>query len=174
MDTLSSFVARCSAVVGLEPSCLLTFRDELPSLFPSDPRAATLSARAMLFDEFLSREAPDFVAPRLNGRALVHGHCHQKSLAGMKGEMAILGGIDGLKTEAPDAGCCGMAGPFGYGADRFDISRAIAERVLLPAVRQSAPDTMIVADGFACRTQIRHFCPERRPLHLAQLLNLKP
>ena len=174
IDTLAPMLDRGAALVGLEPSCLLTFRDELPSLFPSDSRAATLSARAMLFDEFLSREAPDFVAPRLNGRALVHGHCHQKSLAGMKGEMAILGGIGGLKTEAPDAGCCGMAGPFGYGADRFDISRAIAERVLLPAVRQSAPDTMIVADGFACRTQIRHFCPERRPLHLAQLLNLKP
>jgi len=174
IDALAPMLDRGAALVGLEPSCLLTFRDELPGLFPSDPRAATLCARAMLFDEFLSREAPDFVAPRLNGRALVHGHCHQKSLAGMKGEMAILGGIGGLKTEAPDAGCCGMAGPFGYGADRFDISRAIAERVLLPAVRQSAPDTMIVADGFACRTQIRHFCPERRPLHLAQLLNLKP
>ena len=174
MNTLAPLLERGAALVGLEPSCLLTFRDELPSLFPADPRAATLSARAMLLDEFLSREAPGFAAPMLNGRALVHGHCHQKSLAGMKGEMAILGGIGGLKVEAPDAGCCGMAGPFGYGAERFDVSRAIAERVLIPAVRQSAPDTMIVADGFACRTQIRHFCPERRPLHLAQLLNRKP
>jgi Fe-S oxidoreductase len=174
MDTLAPLLELGAALVGLEPSCLLTFRDELPSLFPADPRAATLSARAMLLDEFLSREAPGFAAPMLNGRALVHGHCHQKSLAGMKGEMAILGGIGGLKVEAPDAGCCGMAGPFGYGAERFDVSRAIAERVLIPAVRQSAPDTMIVADGFACRTQIRHFCPERRPLHLAQLLNRKP
>ncbi len=174
MDTLAPLVERGAALVGLEPSCLLTFRDELPSLFPRDPRAAALSSRAMLLDEFLSREAQGFVAPALTGRALIHGHCHQKSLAGMKNEMAILGGIGGLKVEAPDAGCCGMAGPFGYGADRFEVSRAIAERVLIPAVRQSAPDTMIVADGFACRTQVRHFCPERRPLHLAQLLNLKP
>jgi Fe-S oxidoreductase len=174
MDTLTPSIERGAALVGLEPSCLLTFRDELPSLFPDDSRAHALSARAMLLDEFLSREAPGFAAPALKGRALVHGHCHQKSLAGMKGEMAILGGIDGLKVEAPDAGCCGMAGPFGYGADRFEVSRAIAERVLVPAVRESAPDTMIVADGFACRTQIQHFCPERRPLHLAQLLNLKP
>ncbi len=173
MDTLAPMLERGAALVGLEPSCLLTFRDELPSLFPADPRARVLAARAMLLDEFLSREAPGFVAPALKGRALVHGHCHQKSLAGMKGEMAILGGIGELKVEAPDAGCCGMAGPFGYGAERFEVSRAIAERVLIPAVRQSAPDTMIVADGFACRTQIRHFCPERRPLHLAQLLNLK-
>jgi Fe-S oxidoreductase len=174
MDTLSSFVARGAAVVGLEPSCLLTFRDELPSLFPGDSRAAAISARAMLFDELLSREASGFAAPALKGHALVHGHCHQKSLAGMKSEMAVLGGIGGLKVDAPDAGCCGMAGPFGYGADRFEVSRTIAERVLIPAVRQSAPDTLIVADGFACRTQIRHFCPERGPLHLAQLLNLKP
>ena len=173
-DTLAPLLERGAALVGLEPSCLLTFRDELPSLFPADPRAATLAARAMLLDEFLSREAPGFAAPMLKGRALVHGHCHQKSLAGMKSEMAILGGIGGLKVEAPDAGCCGMAGPFGYGAERFEVSRAIAERVLIPAVRQSAPETMIVADGFACRTQIRHFCPERRPLHLAQLLNRKP
>jgi FAD/FMN-containing dehydrogenase/Fe-S oxidoreductase len=173
-DTLAPLLERGAALVGLEPSCLLTFRDELPSLFPAVPRAATLAARAMLLDEFLSREAPGFAAPMLKGRALVHGHCHQKSLAGMKSEMAILGGIGGLKVEAPDAGCCGMAGPFGYGAERFEVSRAIAERVLIPAVRQSAPETMIVADGFACRTQIRHFCPERRPLHLAQLLNRKP
>jgi FAD/FMN-containing dehydrogenase/Fe-S oxidoreductase len=173
MDTIAPMLERGAALVGLEPSCLLTFRDELPSLFPADPRAAALSTRAMLLDEFLWREAPGFAAPALKGRALVHGHCHQKSLAGMKGEMAILGGIGGLKAEAPDAGCCGMAGPFGYGAERFDVSRAIAERVLIPAVRQSAPETIIVADGFACRTQIRHFCPERRPLHLAQLLNLK-
>ncbi|HVA40332.1 MAG TPA: FAD-linked oxidase C-terminal domain-containing protein, partial [Candidatus Binataceae bacterium] len=173
MDALGPSVERGAAVVGLEPSCLLTFRDELPSLFPADPRARALSARAMLLDEFLSREAPGFAAPALTGRALVHGHCHQKSLAGMESEMAILGGIGGLKVEAPDAGCCGMAGPFGYGADRFEVSRAIAERVLVPAVRQSPRSTLIVADGFACRTQIRHFCPERRPLHLAQVLNLK-
>jgi len=174
MDTLAPMLEGGAALVGLEPSCLLTFRDELPALFPADPRAAALASRAMLLDEFLSREAPAFAAPALKGRALVHGHCHQKSLAGMKGEMAILSGIGGLKTEAPDAGCCGMAGPFGYGAERFETSRAIAERVLIPAVRESAPETMIVADGFACRTQIRHFCPDRRPLHLAQLLNLKP
>jgi Fe-S oxidoreductase len=174
MDALAPMLGRGAALVGLEPSCLLTFRDELPGLFPADPRAASLASRAMLLDEFLSREAPGFAGPALKGRALVHGHCHQKSLAGMKGELAILGGIGGLKVEAPDAGCCGMAGPFGYGAERFEVSRAIAERVLIPAVRQSPRSTLIVADGFACRTQIRHFCPGHLPLHLAQVLNLKP
>jgi Fe-S oxidoreductase len=92
----------------------------------------------------------------------------------MRGELTILGGIPGLKVEAPDAGCCGMAGPFGYGAERFEVSRRIAERVLIPAIQQSTPDSMIVADGFACRTQIRQFCPERRPVHLAQILNQNP
>jgi len=174
MDTLAPMLERGAALVGLEPSCLLTFRDELPSLFPADPRARALATRAMLLDEFLSREAPGFAAPALKGHALVHGHCHQKSLAGMKGEMAILGGIGGLEVLAPDAGCCGMAGPFGYGAERFDLSRAIAERVLIPAIRQSPRSTLIVADGFACRTQIRDLCPSHLPLHLAQVLNLKP
>ncbi|HZO83352.1 MAG TPA: FAD-linked oxidase C-terminal domain-containing protein [Candidatus Binataceae bacterium] len=173
MKTLAPYVERGAAVVGLEPSCILTFRDELPSLFPADARAAALAKRAMLLDEFLVREAPSYVPPALARRALVHGHCHQKSLAGMRSEMAILGRVGGLGAQELDAGCCGMAGAFGYGAERFELSRVIGERVLLPAVRASAPDTLVVADGFACRQQIRHLCPGRQPLHLAQLLNLK-
>jgi Fe-S oxidoreductase len=173
METLSPYVERGAAVVGLEPSCLLTFRDELPSLFPADHRAAALAKRAMLLDEFLAREASDFKPPAISRRALVHGHCHQKSLAGMQSEMAVLGRVEGLKARELDSGCCGMAGAFGYGVDRFDVSRAIGERVLLPTVRASEPEALVIADGFACREQIRHFCPDRRPLHLAQLLNLK-
>ena len=173
VETLVPMVEGGAAVVGLEPSCLLTFRDELPSFFPGDARATALSKRAMLLDEFLAREAPGFKAPALAGRALVHGHCHQKSLAGMRHAMSLLGAAGALKAEAPDTGCCGMAGAFGYGADRFEISRVIGERVLLPAIRAAGPETLIVADGFACRTQIRHFCPDRRPLHLAQVLNLR-
>jgi FAD/FMN-containing dehydrogenase/Fe-S oxidoreductase len=172
VETLAPMIQRGAAVVGLEPSCLLTFRDELPSLLSGDARAAALANRAMLLDEFLAREAPNFEAPALTGHALIHGHCHQKSLAGMKHETSLLGAAGGLSVETPDTGCCGMAGAFGYGADRFEISRAIGERVLLPAVRAAAPDTLIVADGFACRSQIRHFCPNRHPLHLAQVLNL--
>ncbi len=173
MDALAPMLEQGAALVGLEPSCLLTFRDELPALFPHDPRAQTLASRAMLLDEFLAREAPSLSLPALSGRALVHGHCHQKALVGMGSEMALLGSIEGLKIEAPDAGCCGMAGPFGYSAERYEVSRAIASRVLLPAIQQSAPDTLLVADGFACRTQIRHFCRGRQPLHFAQVLNLK-
>jgi Fe-S oxidoreductase len=127
----------------------------------------------MLLDEFLVAKAPQFTPPPLEGAALVHGHCHQKALAGMNRELELLKKAEGLRVQAPDAGCCGMAGAFGYDARRFDLSRAIAERVLIPAVTNSAEDTLIIADGFACRSQIRQFCYGRHPMHLAQALNTK-
>jgi Fe-S oxidoreductase len=171
---LTPYAARGVKIVGLEPSCILTFRDELPGLFPRLSQARTIAANTMLIDEFLAREAPGFAPPQLRGRAIVHGHCHQKSLAGMTAELALLARAPELNVAAPDAGCCGMAGAFGYGADRYAISRAIGERVLIPTINQSPPDTIVIADGFACRTQIRTFCDGRRPLHLAQALNLEP
>ncbi len=170
---LSPFVERGISIVGLEPSCLLTLRDELLALFPRFSAARKLAHNAMLLDEFLIAKAPQFGPPALKGVALVHGHCHQKALAGMNNELALLSKAEGLRVEAPDAGCCGMAGAFGYDARRFDLSRTIAERVLMPAVRNSAANTLIIADGFACRSQIRQFCKGRRPMHLAQALNLK-
>jgi Fe-S oxidoreductase len=124
-----------------------------------------------MLDEFLAARAPEF-RPALKGRALVHGHCHQKALTGMTHEIELLAGAPELSVEAPDAGCCGMAGAFGYDARHFAISRKIGGRVLIPAIERSGLDTLIVADGFACRAQIRQFCPERRPLHLAQALEL--
>ena len=169
---LNPFVERGVAVVGLEPSCLLTLRDELPALFPRLGSAHRLAEKAMLLDEFLTTRAPQFRPPQLNGAALIHGHCHQKALTGMSNEIELLKRSEGLRVETPDAGCCGMAGAFGYDVRRFDISRAIAQRVLVPAVTKSAEDTLIIADGFACRAQIRQFCEGRRPMHLAQLLNL--
>jgi Fe-S oxidoreductase/FAD/FMN-containing dehydrogenase len=174
METLAPFVDRGAAIVGLEPSCILSFRDELPAMFPRSSDARKLAGAATLLDEFLAAKAPGFAPPELQGRALVHGHCHQKALAGIANELTLLKKAPGLTVEAPDAGCCGMAGAFGYDDRRFDISRAIGERVLLPAVRESAPETLIIADGFACRAQIRQFCRGRRPLHLAQALNLAP
>ncbi|HEY1849575.1 MAG TPA: FAD-linked oxidase C-terminal domain-containing protein [Candidatus Binataceae bacterium] len=174
MNVLSPYVARGVKVVGLEPSCILTFRDELPALFPRLAEAHALAANTMLIDEFIAREAPDFIPPALRGRAIVHGHCHQKSLAGMTAELGILAKASGLEVAAPDAGCCGMAGAFGYGETRFAVSRAIGERVLIPAINQSPAETIVIADGFACRAQIRSFCDGRRPLHLAQALDLDP
>jgi FAD/FMN-containing dehydrogenase/Fe-S oxidoreductase len=170
---LKPLVERGVTIVGLEPSCLLTLRDEMPALFPRVSAARELAHNAMLLDEFLIAKAPQFCPPPLKRAALVHGHCHQKALAGMNSELALLKKA-GLRIEAPDAGCCGMAGAFGYDTRRFDLSRKIAERVLIPAVNESAEDTLIIADGFACRSQIRQFCPRRHPMHLAQALNFKP
>lgn len=172
LEALTPFVDRGMSIVGLEPSCLLTFRDELPALFPRVTGAHKIAANSMLLDEFLAAKAPAFIPAAPAGRAIVHGHCHQKAISGMGGELSVLKRVDGLAVEAPDAGCCGMAGAFGYDTGRFALSRTIGERVLLPAIRNSAPDTLIIADGFACRAQIRQFCADRQPMHLAQALNL--
>jgi Fe-S oxidoreductase len=108
----------------------------------------------------------------MQGRALVHGHCHQKAITGMSSELATLRRINGLRVAEIDAGCCGMAGAFGYQTDHFEVSQQIAQRVLLPAVRKADPETLIIADGFSCRSQIAQFCAGRRVLHLAEVLDL--
>jgi Fe-S oxidoreductase len=173
MDVLDPFVAVGIPIVGLEPSCILTFRDELPSLFPEDARASALASNSFLLDEFIAREAPDFAPPELKRRTLVQGHCHQKAIAGIGAEIALLTRAAGAEVEVLDAGCCGMAGAFGYDRDHFEISKQIGARVLIPAIDHAPPDAIIVADGFSCRSQIRHFCPSRTPMHLAEVLNLR-
>ena len=173
MDALDPFVAVGVPIVGLEPSCILTFRDELPSLFSEDPRAKSLASNSFLLDEFLAREAPNFAPLELRSRIIVQGHCHQKALAGIGGEVALLSRVAGADLEVLDAGCCGMAGAFGYDRDHFDVSKQIGARVLIPAIDNAPPDAIVVADGFSCRSQIRHFCPSRKPMHLAEVLNLR-
>jgi FAD/FMN-containing dehydrogenase/Fe-S oxidoreductase len=173
MEVLDPFVAVGIPIVGLEPSCILTFRDELPSLFSEDPRAKAIASGVFLLDEFIAREAPDFAPPELHRRTLVQGHCHQKAIAGMGAEIALLMRAAGAELEVLDAGCCGMAGAFGYDRDHFEISKQIGARVLFPAIDHAPPDAIIVADGFSCRSQIRHFCPSRTPMHLAEVLNLR-
>jgi FAD/FMN-containing dehydrogenase/Fe-S oxidoreductase len=172
MDALDPFVAVGIPIVGLEPSCILTFRDELPSLFPDDARAKVLASNSFLLDEFLARDAPDFAPPPIQARTIVQGHCHQRAIAGIGGEVTLLSRAAGAKLNVLDAGCCGMAGAFGYDREHFKVSQAIGARVLFPAIDQAPPDAIIVADGFSCRSQIRHFCPSRRPMHLAEVLNL--
>ncbi len=174
LDRLAPYVERGVKIVGLEPSCILTFRDEAPALFPRLGAARQVAESALMLDEFLTRDAPGFAPPALSGRALVHGHCHRQALAGLDAELSLLRRARALEVTAPDAGCCGMAGAFGYGESRFAISRKIGERALIPAVAGSPPGALIVADGFACRAQIRQFCPGREPLHLAEALNLAP
>ena len=172
MEVLDPFVAVGIPIVGLEPSCILTFRDELPSLFSEDPRVKALASNSFLLDEFLAREAPNFAPPELHRCTIVQGHCHQKAIAGISGEVALLSRAAGANLEVLDAGCCGMAGAFGYDRDHFEISKTIGERVLIPAIDKAPGDAIIVADGFSCRSQIRHFCPSRTPMHLAEVLNL--
>jgi len=172
MEVLGPFAAAGIPIVGLEPSCILTFRDELPSFFPGEKRADDLASHSLLLDEFIVREAPDFAPPELRGGAIVQRHCHQQALAGIENEVSLLSRVPGLKLEVLDSGCCGMAGAFGYDREHYEVSKAIGARVLIPALEAAPPDTIIVADGFSCRSQIRHFCPSRRPMHLAEVLNL--
>ncbi|MEX2571868.1 MAG: FAD-linked oxidase C-terminal domain-containing protein [Gemmatimonadota bacterium] len=169
LDVLGPLVAEEIPVIGLEPSCILTFRDELPDLV-SDSRAQTLAANSFTLEEFLARHT-DFRPGRLNRRAIVHGHCHQKALVGMEPTRELLQRVEGLDFTILDSGCCGMAGSFGYEEGHYDVSKAAGERVLFPAVRD-AEDDLVVAPGFSCRTQIKDFCDGRRALHTAELLAL--
>jgi FAD/FMN-containing dehydrogenase/Fe-S oxidoreductase len=172
VKTYAPFAARGVPIVGLEPSCLLTLRDELLSL-RSDNDAKSISAHALLFEEFLVREAE---AGRLRlplgaigARALVHGHCHQKSFGAFKPVEKTLRLIPELKVETIESSCCGMAGAFGYGADTYQASVEMAELSLLPAVRRAEAGTIIVADGTSCRHQIKDGAA-REAVHVARVL----
>jgi FAD/FMN-containing dehydrogenase/Fe-S oxidoreductase len=157
-------------VVVLEPSCASVFRDELVNLLPNDERAKKLRAQTFLLSEFLARRAPGYKPPQLSRRILVHGHCHHKALMKMTDELSLLQKM-GAEVRSPDAGCCGMAGGFGFEKDKYDVSQAIGERVLLPAIRQESVETLIVADGFSCREQIKQ-ATGRNAMHLAEVLQL--
>jgi len=154
MERLGGQIDAGMPIVFLEPSCASVFRDELRNFFPNDARAGRLRQQSFLLAEFLLKQAPDFVPSGLNGRSVVlHGHCHQKSQTKMKAEVALLERA-GAQVSVLDSGCCGMAGPFGFEKEKFAISQALAERVLLPAVRGAAAETIVVADGFSCREQV--------------------
>jgi Fe-S oxidoreductase len=172
VTTYAPFAARGVPIVGLEPSCLLTLRDELLSL-RSDEAAKSISAHALLFEEFLVREAQ---AGRLQlplgavaGKALVHGHCHQKSFGAFKPVEQVLRLVPDLDVETIESSCCGMAGAFGYGADTYRASMEMAELSLLPAVRRAHAAALIVADGTSCRHQIKDGAG-RGALHVARVL----
>jgi Fe-S oxidoreductase len=162
-----------TAFVFLEPSCASVFRDELLNFFPADPRAKRLSDQALLLSEFLVRRAPAYKPPALIGQRIVlHGHCHHKSLIKMNDELTILSAT-GAQVELLDAGCCGMAGPFGFEKEKYEVSQALGERVLLPAARNAASDTLLVTDGFSCREQIAQNT-NRRALHFAEVISNPP
>ncbi|HEU4618632.1 MAG TPA: FAD-binding oxidoreductase, partial [Gammaproteobacteria bacterium] len=156
-----------TTIVGVEPACVSTFRDELPKLFPDDERAKRLAKQTFRLGEFLARQ-DDYAPPRLERRAVVHRHCHHHAMIGFAGDETLMRKM-GLDAEILDSGCCGMAGPFGFEANHYELSLKIGERVLLPAIRAASDDTLILTDGYACREQIAQ-ATDRYPLHLAQAL----
>jgi FAD/FMN-containing dehydrogenase/Fe-S oxidoreductase len=158
-------------IVGLEPSCVAVFRDELVNLYPHDPDAMRLKTQTFTLAEFFQKKAPDFQPPMLARQALIHGHCHQKAIMGMDPEKELFRKLQ-LDFEIIDSGCCGMAGSFGYEAGKhYEVSVAAGELVLLPAVLKASSDTLIVADGFSCREQIQQQTG-RKALHTAELLRM--
>jgi FAD/FMN-containing dehydrogenase/Fe-S oxidoreductase len=168
MQVLASEIDAGLPIVVLEPSCASVFRDELRNLFPDDARADRLRRQTFLLSEFLQKRAPGYEPPHLSQKLLLHGHCHHKAIMKMTDEEALLRRT-GSDVKSLDAGCCGMAGPFGFAREKYAVSQAIGERVLLPAVRQAEPDTLIVSDGFSCREQIFQ-ATGREALHLAEVL----
>jgi Fe-S oxidoreductase len=172
LTAVQPLLARGVPIVGLEPSCLFTLRDELPAMLPGR-EASELADNSLLLEELLAREtaAGRIAKPiaRTPGKVLLHGHCHQKAFAAMSAVSAALGLVEGLEVEAVESSCCGMAGAFGYGADTHEASLAMGELSLLPAVRRAPAEAIIAADGFSCRHQI-HDGTGRTPLHVVRIL----
>lgn len=166
LDTFADEIRAGTPLVGLEPGCLSVFRDELVKQLPDDPLAHQLARQTFMFSDFVADA--DFDWPTLDADVLLHGHCHQKALFGMKKETALLGRL-GVRWKLLDTGCCGMAGSFGFNADHYALSMKIGEDKLLPLVRAAQQDTLIVTNGFSCREQIAHGA-QRHTLHVAQLL----
>jgi len=157
-------------LVVLEPSCASVFRDELRNLFPNDEDAKRLRGQTVTLAEWLDKQRAGSPLPRLEGRAIVQGHCHDKSVLDFSKEESILKGL-GLDVQTPEHGCCGMAGAFGFEKDHYDVSMACGEKALLPAARAAGPGVMLVADGFSCREQILH-ATGRLPMHFAEVVAL--
>jgi FAD/FMN-containing dehydrogenase/Fe-S oxidoreductase len=167
-------------MVVLEPSCWTSFQDELTNLFPADLDATRLKSLTFTLSDFLRNQVKDYQPPKLKRDALVHGHCHQKAtdalgdqqFGKLRAEKDIFDKM-GVSHRYPDAGCCGMAGAFGYEKEHhhYEVSVACGERVLLPEVRNAPLDTLIIADGFSCQEQVEQQT-DRKALHLAQVLQM--
>jgi Fe-S oxidoreductase len=181
-DRLGEAAARGVPIVGVEPSCLLTLRDEYAALLPGDPRAQAVAAATRLPEELLLEAIAEdrLILPPGNGvssrRILFHGHCHQKALSGTAATMALLRSIPGADVIEVDAGCCGMAGSFGFEAEHYELSMSIGELRLFPAIRAEAEETIITATGVSCRQQIAHGTgrPARHPLEIIRQVVLAP
>src|SRR5437762_2083190 len=168
LEVLEPEIIAGTPVVVLEPSCASVFRDELLNLFPDNEWAQKLPSQVFLLSEFLEKRIPNFFIPPMHVHALVHGHCHHKSIMNMTDEESLLRRL-GIDYTSPAPGCCGMAGAFGFAKETCDVSLAIGELELLPAVRSAPADSLIIADGFSCREQIEQ-CTGRKTMHIAEVI----
>jgi FAD/FMN-containing dehydrogenase/Fe-S oxidoreductase len=176
---LAARVAGRGPIVGVEPSCLLTLRDDYPALLPGDSQARTVAAACTLPEELLLEAIADgrlALGPVAGQRILFHGHCHQKAVTGTAATVALLRAIPGAEVAEADAGCCGMAGSFGFEAEHYDLSLRIGELRLFPAVRAEPADTIIAASGVSCRQQIAHGTGRRarHPLEIVRSALARP
>ena len=170
LTVLSSYIKTEMPMVVLEPSCCSVFRDEMRALLPNSAAASRLAENTFTLSEFLEKKVPGYQPPELNRQAIVQGHCHHKAVMHFKEEKSLMTKM-GMQFEVLESGCCGMAGSFGYEADKYDVSVACGERALLPRVRKEVTSTMIMADGFSCKEQIAQQS-DRHALHLAEVMQM--
>ena len=174
-NLIAPYVEQGAKLVGIEPSCILGFVGDFPDLYPNKDLSKKISDNTMLIEEFvldaLEKDPQiNFTNHPTNQKALLHGHCHQKALKGTQATMKILSQIPGLHTQETNAGCCGMAGSFGYFKNHYEISMEIGEQSLFPSIRNSEPDTLIISEGVSCREQIETGTT-RKTKHLVEVLN---
>ncbi|MGM9334933.1 FAD-binding and (Fe-S)-binding domain-containing protein [Streptomyces murinus] len=170
LDVLAPFLQAGTPVIGLEPSCTAVFRSDAPELLPDDPDVRRLAGQVRTFAEQLVHHAPDdWRPPALARQALVQTHCHQHAVLKDDADRTLMRRAH-LDADVLDEGCCGLAGNFGFERGHHEVSMAVAEQGVLPAVRGAAPDSLVLADGFSCRTQIEEGGTGRRALHLAEAL----
>jgi Fe-S oxidoreductase len=168
LDTLGSVVSENRPLVGLEPACVATFRDELVNMFPKDDRAKRLAKNTYILSEFLAKE--DVPLPSLAQKAKLHLHCNHHAVLDAEAEKKVLQRMN-IDFETLNSGCCGMAGSFGFEEQHYDVAMACGERVLLPAVRNAPQETLIITCGFSCREQIAQ-ATDRQALHLAEVIRM--
>jgi Fe-S oxidoreductase len=168
LDTLRDEIREGTPVIGAEPSCVAVLKDELLKMRPNDQDARRLAQQTYHLAEFLEQEG--YKPPPLQRKAVLHEHCHQHATGGVDPDKKLLEAM-GVDVEVPDSGCCGMAGAWGYEKSHYDVSIACGERVLLPKVRETPTDALVVTAGFSCRSQIEQETP-RRALHIAQVIQL--
>lgn len=170
LNTLGEEIDAGTPIVGLEPSCVSVFRDEMTNLLPHDERAKRMHDQTFIFPEFLDKKAADWQMPKLNASAVVHVHCHQKALFRLESEAGVLKRL-GLQYDLPNNGCCGLAGSFGFEEDKYKVSMEIANLELKPLLEKAKPETIVIADGFSCREQVTQ-ASDREGLHVAEVIQM--